>query len=315
MLRNDSINDNAVLFPVIHANGQIGTYQKAIWAGNRIYYHGPLGYFEVDSAIRIRRDSMFVPGNASSPFSINRTGDRMLCIASFYNDVSTGWLGENDPSTGAHFVLDSGKYNSSAVYVPSTDNIIYYSYGSYSATNKLPADAGYYLFDRSSGSKTLLLHHISTLGPAEMVNGFDISPDGKKLLIGSTGYYRMPRVIEYDLTTHVSDTLRVSFNTSYDRWALWLRYNHDGSKILYSSYPLHSMDGTPNDSSEVGIIDRATLAKQVLNVNPESSSPWVCVFPEWSPDETKIVYCAGFIATEPPGYEVITNLYVLKTLR
>ena len=290
-----------------------GLQQCAVWFDSVIYCSEPIVSLVLDDSLRVIKATE-VEDYGPLFMRLNTRGDHVLSVASAYPDVSMGWLEDDDLLTGTYLTLDSGKNNSSAVYVPGTDNIIYYSYGSYSSTNTTPTDAGYYLLDRSSGTKTLILHHISSLGPAETVNGFDISPDGKKLLVPSTGYNRMPLVIEYNLTSHESDTLKVPFNTSYDRWALWLRYNHDGSKILYSSYPINSIQGEANDSSEVGIIDRITLSKQVLNVNPLYGFPTVCVFPEWSPDETEIVYCVGGMTGDPVGYVNISSLFILKTL-
>ncbi len=313
---NDSINGNVVSPNVEYFNNtfrdsELAAPTCAVWTGNRIYCSAwPLLSIDINDSLEIIKDSeisVFEP----LTMSIDSSGKRLLFGPSSSSGFPIGRLFEYQLSTGNLEVLDSGGNNSCGVYVPGTENIIYYTYGSYSDTNTNPADAGYYLFDRATGQKTFLLHHFSDLGPGEVVNGFDISPDGKKLLIPSVDYYRMPRIVEYDLTTHASDTLRVPFNTSYCRWLLWLRYSHDGTKILYSNYPY----GPSNDSSEVGIIDRVTLQKQVLYVNPVTTFPWVCVYPEWSPDDTQIVYTAGILDYEPAGYVGIGSLCFLRTLR
>jgi hypothetical protein len=228
--------------------------------------------------------------------------------------VSIGWLEEFKVDSLSFVVIDSGKFTSSAVYLPGSDDIVYYTYGSYSDSNKSPTDAGYYLYERNTGKRIFLLHHISDLGPGEMVNGFDISPDGKKLLIPSVRFERKPILMEYDLTTHTIDTLLVDFDVSFDRFALWVRYNHDGSKILYSNYPLFSFSqsSAANDSSEIGIIDRNTLVKQVLKTNPLNTIPWVSVFPQWSLDEARIIYgCAPLLEDGRAG---IYQVCILKSL-
>ena len=292
-----------------------GFQHCGIWAdSNRIYCSQPILSLYLDDSLNVVRDTDLYPLSGPLCLQLNRNHDRLLSVASLFYDVSTGLLVEYSLDSSDVTVLDSGHYNSSAVYVPGTDNIIYYSYGSYSSTNKLPPDAGYYLLDRTTGNKTLLLHHITNLGPAEMVNGFDISSDGKKLLIPSCDYNRMPRILEYDLITHQSDTLRVPFNTSNERLALWLRYNHDASKILYSCYPIGTLGGFVSDSSELGIINHATLAKQVLNVNLDTRTPWINAFPEWSPDEDKILFSSGWIGSEPPGAVNVGQLCILIKL-
>ena len=306
-LIDDSSNANVEWFNTVpyssNSDTQYVMTNCAVWHGNRIYCSPPLIYIDLDDSLHMISDSVLFYNYGPKVLRLNDSGTRLLSVS--------GWLEEIKLDSNIREVIDSSQYNSGAVYVPNSNNIIYYTYGSYSDTNMYPMDAGYYLFDRATGQRTLLLHHITSLGPNEIVNGFDISPDGTKLLIPSCDYYRMPRIFEYDLTTHMSDTLQVPFNTSNQRWLLWLRYNHDGSKILYSSYPV----GPANDSSEVGIIDRATLAKQVLTVNPNTLYPWVCVFPEWSPDDTQIVFTAGTLDYEPPGSVEIYGLGFLKTLR
>src|SRR5439155_25402992 len=118
-----------------------------------------------------------------------------------------------------------------------------------------------------------------------MVNGFDISPDGKKLLVPVARKGKEPIAFEYDLTTQTSDTLNVEFDSTYYgiREALWLRYNHDGSKILYDNYPTHSFyqgDHAVN-YSEIGIIDRTTLGKTKLRTNPSNIYIGVGLCPQW----------------------------------
>lgn len=63
------------------------------------------------------------------------------------------------------------------------------------------------------------------------------------------------------------DTLKLSFDLSWDRICLWLRYNKTGKKVLYSCFPIGSGYYSPGDDSEVGIIDRSTLKKTILDVN------------------------------------------------
>ena len=295
-------------------------YISSVWNGNRIYVASPVSFFDLDSNLDISRDSVLDSTFANRfNLALNDSASRLLYVNSYLNYNSIGNLVEYNLGTGGIEVIDTAHQISSAVYFPGTDNIVYYAYGSYSDTGKNPntnpADAGYYLLDRSTGIRTLLLHYISTLGINESVNGFDISPDGKKLLFGSTGS-RAPLAIEYDLATHVSDTLNVFFDPMYDRLSLWLRYSHDGSKILYDNYALgavYSVEYEP-DQSEIGIIDRATLTKQVLDTSPDNEEYYVSLFPQWSPDDTRIVYSLSQVSEEPPGTTGYYSLRILKSL-
>lgn len=294
----------------------IGDYPCAVWKNNRIYAAEPLKYFDLDSSYQPLRDSTVYPlkGGVRYMFE-NKSGTKILTVESPYRDVSLGTLHEYDTQKDSSeaVIVDDSNISSAEYY--GNDSILYYTYGSYSAANLDPPDAGYYFFNRRTGSKTQILHFISELGPEEMINGFDISPDGKTLLIASTGN-RAPIIIEYDLASHVLDTLDVRFAPSYDRWALWVRYNHDGTKILYGNYPLgsFSQDGV-EDTSEIGIIDLTTNSKTILSTNPTTEGTWINVFPEWSPDETAILYGSAAIFREPLGMVGNFQVCILKSLK
>ncbi|HEY6171187.1 MAG TPA: hypothetical protein VIX80_02905 [Candidatus Kapabacteria bacterium] len=317
-------NFKVTILPFTYGFDKEGNFRKSVWYKDRVFSSEPIRYFDfddnlevvVDSTLHYEENSQLASFGKFWPLfmRIDKEGKRLLSVVSNKHTQSIGWIVEFSTDTLSFQILDSGEYNSSAVYMPNDSDFVYYTYGSYSNTNRNPADAGYYLYNRMSGSRTFLLHHISDIGPVEMVNGFDISPDGKKLLIPSVGYERQPIVFEYNIETHVADTLPISFNTSFNRWALWLRYNKDASKILYSNYPLFSFSegSAANDSSEVGIIDHLTFNKKILDTAPLYTVPWICVFPEWAFDETKIVYGAA-IVTES-GTAGVYQVCILKTL-
>ncbi|MEP6754490.1 MAG: hypothetical protein ABJA67_03230, partial [Chthonomonadales bacterium] len=84
----------------------------------------------------------------------------------------------------------------------------------------------------------------------------------------------------------------------------------------YSNYASGVLGGgTAPSPTEVGIIDRMTHAKKVLNLDPTKSKlGYVSIFPQWSPDDRKIVYCSGIISTEPLGFVGGFNLCILKQL-
>lgn len=212
------------------------------------------------------------------------------------------------------FFLRDSTYNiSSAVYWHGDDNrIIYYSYG-----NEQGLEAGYYLLDKTTGEDSLLYAHRSPLGAGEMLNGFDLSPDNRKLLIpdirASWEEPRTPQIIEYDLHTRQVDTLHIAFDLSFVRIGLWLRYSPDGSKILYCNFPFGSFTPLTNDDSEVGIIEGATRQKRVLDVNTHAGYRSVQLAPTWSPDGRHIIYGSAPLVM-PSGFKGTYSLYVLKNI-
>ncbi len=290
-----------------------GSYPCAAWIGNRIYCgatFGPDRFFELDSNLDTIEDVIF-DSQKYVPYclAVDSSSSHLISVGGTYGG---GQLQEYEIQTGSYKVLDSAYSISNAVYYRGEDDtIIFYTYGGMNIA------AGYYLFDRKADTNILLLKYISDLGISEMVNGFDVSPDGKMLLLGSTSDFRPPLFIEYDLADHTLDTLPVTFDTATVNPALWVRYSHSGTKILYSNYPFYAFD--PNDPvnfpSEIGIVDRGTGSRRVLETNPTNQGKWVGIFPEWSPDDASIVYSCGELATEPPGYVDLYQICILKTLQ
>ena len=328
---NYETNTNVILLPqsyvdLVHVpsgDSLGGNYHSVAWFRNRIYCSSPERYYDLDSNYNLLHDSVIAESNTEwvGPWSldVNEAGDKLLSVSSngvYANGYAFGWLGEDRPLSGGFDILDSGDVVSIAKYYRNTDSIIFYSFGRDSNSILTSSGAGYYLFDCLTGNKSFLLPNISRFGADGSVNGFDISPDGKKLLIPFDG--PVPLIAEYDLTTHKLDTLRVSFDGTHGRSLLWLRYNHDGSKILYGNYPQHAFDLSPfgvSDTSEIGILDRATLVKQILYTDQTNEGWWISVFPQWSPDEKSIVYCTAPIYTEPRGSVGNFQVCILKSLK
>lgn len=298
---------------------QTAFFRSVLWSGNRIYCAPPIRVFTLDSARIVLKDSIIDKEKdsiwwAEWSLALNARQDRLLGISSHYNDVSAGWLVELDLlKNGEHRIIDSGLFNSSALYIPRTDSIIYYSYGNYSDSNRKPANAGYNIRD-PAGNKSLILHYISSLGLDEVMNGFDVTPDGKKLLLGSTAQERPPLLIEYDLQAHSFDTL-FKFSSPARRPNLWVRYSHDAKRVLYCNFGLDPFYG-PTDTSEVGIITLSDRSKRVLTVcEGTNCKNRIYLFPQWSPDDSTIVYLTTQVATEPPGAVGAYWLEILKKLR
>lgn len=248
-------------------------------------------------------------------FTISDSNQSLLFVKSEFGDVSIGSLYEYDLATEELFQIQDSSLVSSTVYWHGDDSkLVYYSYG-----NNEGLDAGYYLHYKTTGTDSLLVPHLSPFGPSEMLNGFDLSPDNSTLLIpyvrASQAEFLPPQVIEYDLTTGQSDTLDVEFDLSFNRVGLWLRYSPDGTQILYSNFPTGSFTETTNDDSEMGIIDRQTGERRVLdaNTNPTGSQQSVQLAPTWSPDGNHIIYGSAPVFF-PSGAKGSYSLYVLRNV-
>ncbi len=302
---------------------QLSADQCALWIGNLIYcaapQTGPNQFFELDSNLDTIRDVMLgAPWFGSLCLNADSSSSYLLSKIVFWGDLQE--YGIQTGSLNVINAVDEGSnpitgVSNAVYYRGGDDTIIFYAYGNWSDTTPNPPNAGYYLLDRNTGKSSMILHYISDLGENEMMNGFDVSPDGKTLLIGSTSSSRPPLVIEYNLSQQIFDTIPVVFDSlaMYDP-GLWVRYSHDGTKILYSNYPLGTFDESVGYPGEIGIIDRATGARRALETNPTTEGMWVGVFPEWSPDDTKIVYSCAELQLEPPGALTGFQICILKTL-
>ncbi len=296
-------------------------YKCTLWLGSHIYFSDPFGYFAIDSNYSIIYDSTFCPVNqyGGLSFAADSKGLKFLnVISNQYFNISLGKLFEYDHQKGEqNFISVIPDTNIGSAEYFTDDSILYYSYGkSFSMTNLKPQEQGYYFYNRITGETSSFLQFISDAGP-EPANGFDISPDRKKLLIPVTPINQVPFIIEYDFATKNMDTLHIDFDNPNGRqWSLWLRYSHDGKRILYDLYPINTFGNGPGLTygRETCVIERISLSRKVLNLNPTSEGTWVSVFPNWSPNDNEIVYCASSISIEPPGDLGGFQVCVLKHL-
>jgi hypothetical protein len=318
-------NKNVVELPYKYYDSRLqdstyGDFQSATWIGNKLYGTGPVVVYTLDSNQYAGVDSTILP---EEPFyrslflTKNSLGTRLLGVNSRYGDLSIGTLFEQDLISGTRTILDSINLVSNAAYIPGTNNLVYYCYGSNDTVRgkAVPLDsAGYYLLDRTSGNRHLLFHYVSDYAEGETINGFDISPDGKKLLIASVGPHQ-PVLYEYDLQGHTRDTIPTYFDIAHVGTLLWVRYSPNGEKILYGTYPGDIFaGGFASEPGEIGVIDKSTAQKHVLNGSPDNQGVYMCVLPSWSPDGKMIVYGACYISTHPKGYISSFRLTILRVL-
>ncbi len=297
----------------------INQYIMADWRGNRLLSFVPfLQIFTLGADLHPVSDTLFIDDKYFKNWKYweaNATGDRLLVVKSNYIDISSGALYEFNVKTGEFLLLRDSTYNvSSAVYWHGDENkIVYYRYG-----NPFGNGAGYYIYDISIKKDSLILPYATPYPGKEMLNGFDLHPNNKELLIGAVQATQLvgapPILIRYHLDTQLIDTLVTNFNYSFNRTGLWVRYNSDGTKILYCNFPRGIFTSTTNDDSEVGIIYLPSLQRKILDVNTngKETKRSVQFAPKWSPDDRHIVYVSAPLSIE--GARGLFSLYILKNV-
>lgn len=281
-------NSNVIALPrELNVNGATGDFYFSIWINNRIYNSSPLHYYELDSSLGVLHDSSYFPlGFAMMDY--NNSKHTLLGTG------ISGNLLEFDVDSSRRYILDSSVLFSNAVYLQLSTDIIYYTFANYSISNQAPDDAGFYLWNRRQNTKQLLLHYLPAgFSPVHNVVGFDLSPGGEALVFGVESKQIEPIVVAYSLISRTLDTLPIKFDSTEFgvRPHLWVRFSHDGTRLLYCNYPADAFpSGQPDNYSEIGIIDLKSMKKQILHTNPVNVFVGVSLFPEWSPDDSMIVY-------------------------
>jgi len=304
-----TVNPNILLVKSCCTDIIGGDFRMGAWTDNVVYCVSPGRRIKLSSNFQILEDTLVLfPGGYR--FMSNYQGGKVMLVRSNFSDVSSGRLLEIETQTFNQRTLRDSTYNvSSAIYTLDENQCIYYSYGN--SGRQIPA--GYYKLDLSTLQDSLLFGYVTEVGPAEVTNGFDISSDGMRLLLPINREVEPPLMVEYTLATGARETLNVSF----DRQLLWVRYHPTRSQILYSNYPRGAGGSTVATDGEIGVIERASLTKRVLDANPFADQGWraVSVFPNWSPDGLHIVYGGTKgPAIEPPRVKGAYSLFILKNV-
>jgi hypothetical protein len=296
-----------------------GNFIMAIWRDSTICAIQQFSRFIIDKKYDVQHDTILLNVGIYEKYwtyiDADVNGSKILLVASRFGDASSGALYEYDRLTGnIQMIFDSSHNISSARYFPKDVlKIIYYSYG-----NDNFVGAGYYLHDKTTNRDSLLFSYISTAGPTEMLNGFDIHPNGNSLLIpisqSTPLMLKSPKLGIVSLIEQKLDTLNINFSFSKGRSGLWVRYNKNASKILYCCFPYGTYSGFIYDGSEVGIIELSNLNKRIIDVDTQSDSKYqsVQLAPNWSPDERAIIYGSGDVFNE--GYAGRRHLYILTKI-
>lgn len=306
---NCDINPNIVKLDIPSTNNFV-----AVWHGNDIYSVTPPYYFKINDSYEVTEvRELPIPFGNWTYIEINEAGTKLLLVKSTYRDISSGFLYEFDIQSEQLILLKDSTHNvSTAVYWHGDDNrIIYYKYG-----DPVGTEPGYYIYNKLTNEDTLLLSYISPGGPAELINGFDLHPNNDRLLIplcqSTLLDAKPPKLGIYTFGSNKIDTLSLEFDFSFIRIGIWVRYNNDGSKILYCVYPKGAYTETTNDNSEVGIIEYPSLKKNILNVNTNTRAfcESVQLAPNWNQDFQSIIYGSGMLFLE--GAIGRRELFILK---
>lgn len=305
------INEHIVLIePKCPPNDRCGNFIMGVWYDDYVLTSQPNYRLKVDANFKVTEDTLIYEyEDVFTYISINKLSTKALGgKRRTYSYIYSCSLSEINLQDFSYRLLRDSSHNiSSAVYLNDDTKCIYHSYGN-TLTNKLP---GFYYYDIASNKDSLLLPYISEVGPYEILNGFDVSPDNQYLLFPVHYWNNEPKIVKYDLQTKKFDTLKLKF----DRQLLWLRFNNTGSKFVYSNYPVGAWGSTVGTDSEIGIVEVNSLTKRVLDVNTNKGWKSVNTFPSWSPDNKHIVYSsAKGPAYEPPGAKGLYRLFILKNV-
>lgn len=306
---NSNINPNIVKLDVPSLNNFV-----AVWHNDDVYSVTPAHHFKINSTYNVTDiTELQLPWGNWTYIEKNESGTKLLLVKSLYYDASGGALYEFDiPSEQLTLLKESTNNVSSAVYWNGNDNkIVYYKY-----EYPVGTEPGYYIYDKLTDNDNLLLSYISPGGPSELVNGFDLHPDNDRLLIplcrSTLLNSKSPKLGIYNFDTSQIDTLSIDFDFSFVRIGIWVRYNYDGSEILYCVYPKGAYTETTNDDSEVGIIEYPSFQKRILDVNTNGTGTKrsIQLAPNWSNDFQSIIYGSGRLTVE--GAAGRRELYILK---
>lgn len=296
-----------------------GNYLVSIFIDSRnILSLAPPHIISLNSDLSVNKDTLLqnlmIDGSFRYLFA-NKSplSEKILLVFSQYSNVSCGSLYEYDLQSSKLSLIKDSTFNiSSAVYFKTKPNeCIYYSYGNPSYN----IEAGYYELNTITKEEKLLMSHMSGLeyyALAEFSNGFDLSPDDKRMIFPIHNARQAAHAAFFDITTKQIDTLKFNFPGQF----VWFRFSHSGTKLLYNSYPYGMASRNVNGYSDLGIIDLSDLSSRVLDVNTKAGWTSISMCPDWSPDDKSILFGSGPGPTvEPPGAVGFFSAYIIRNVQ
>jgi hypothetical protein len=218
----------------------------------------------------------------------NLAGDKVAFIdPSRYS--YQGPLVEMDLNTGAVDTLVADSSINSVRYDESTGDLFYYSVGHYGKDQSVIVPPSYYRFSKVTRTSSLVLERGVLPYDYQIVNGFDVSSDGKRLLFRTQSKRRpgISIVVEHEIGTSNFDTLNIVFDAQNSSDEFWTQYSNNDSLILFS---ITMRWGTGAGESTVGIYDRYTKKTTPISLSPTNERPFSAPYPRWSPDDKAICY-------------------------
>ena len=298
------------IYPLNSTQSDDPNYYNTSWSKTGIFAgdYAPLWQFVMDShgAVSSQQPAHF--GQYIQNHETNLAGDRVAFVRPYQTDY-VGALFEMDLQTGATDTLVRDSSVNSVRYDESTGDLIYYSVGRYAKDQTVLREPGYYRYSRSTKSISLLIERKSLrFADPQFWNGFDISSDGRKLLVPHLSQYipGIPTFIEHDLESGTVDTLAILFDP-VDHNEVWGQYSNSDSLILYS---ISNRWGTGAVGFDVGIYNRNTRQATTIAVAPTADRPFAAPYPRWSPDDTAICYGGAVIPVNTLDYVGPFKVYI-----
>lgn len=275
-----------------------GNYFISDWGTSQIFCSSPMRSITLDSDYNLITNKVFSHPGVESFIASDAGGKKLLFVKTGSLEFSLGELYELDISSGnAKLLLPDSILVSSARYMSNGNDFIYYRAGTVVANTVHQTNSGYYLFTRSNSTSTLILPFVCELGLYEVVNSFSLYPLDTAILIAVSHADTPPILLKYSFATNEVDTMLITFEFGKKRQSLWARLNRAGTKVLYGTYPNSILSDYTDGDTEMGIVDIESYDKRIFNINTSSTHKSLNVFPNWSNDETEIIFGSTIIST------------------
>jgi hypothetical protein len=286
--------------------------EHSVWQGNTLFafkdfVSESVREYGLDSSLQLlsHRDYGI---KVSHGADINYDGSKMLSLDLDYS--LRGTLCEIDLNSKMKTVIVQDSEISRGMYIPGTNDVIYYTDGTYYLGPVADTVvAGYYRLDRESGVTELLHPHVFGRGKSEGLNSFDIDTAQNRLYFAHTAMDNELQIFAYDIDD--KSLIRIPIEHSGSNEALWIDLSPDGKKLLYSRYPgVGLFDGYA--TSDVNILDLSTLETKKIETWVDNEWVYQPLFPAWSDDGKVISVSIGKQETHTQYYVYGFRVYFVR---